>query len=82
MRHDMLRSKAYGVRKEGERGWSVIFQYNFRNPRISRSDSSYLGHLKNVGRVVTMGSYGEGLNIEHEDYELREFQNPDETSNK
>lgn len=82
MRFDTLKSKAYGVKSQGERGWSVVFNYNFRNPRIGRLDSKFIEHLKNVGRVVTIDSYGRNPRIEHEDFELETFRQTSEPSAK
>lgn len=81
-RYDTIISKAYGVKNEGERGWSVVFRYNFRNPSIARHSTKRLEHLKTVGRVVIMDSDGKKPAIEHEDFELDMFQPVKEGSNK
>jgi hypothetical protein len=78
-RHNMLKSKAYGVRYEERiNGWRVVFHYNFKNEKINKLNPEFLEHLKTVGRVVIMDAYGGSASIEHEDFEFSKFQKVEE----
>ena len=77
-RHDTIESKAYGVMYEEKYGWSIVFRYNLRNEELK----DFLPELKNVGRVVRMDSNGGNMRVEHQDFELSQFQRVKEVFRK
>ncbi len=77
-RHDTIESKAYGVMYKEKYGWSVVFRYNLRNEEFK----DFVPELKNVGRVVRMDSNGGNMRVEHQDFELSQFQRVKEVFRK
>lgn len=82
LRHNTLERRAYGVRDGGKGkdrvdmvdGWTVIFRYNPKPDTVQ----FYGDRLDKIGRVVTMDAYGNHLRMQHPDYPLGMFKQPEE----